>query len=120
MSSRFEAPLPEYLVGLLQKSLGELLAKREFHQTIHVPDPDVRQYQRGDTVVTVQTSNPHSHRRTVVVESEDVDVMPLVARAARSSIGEVTEEMMTFVQSVDQAATRRRVEECIQEMIPEL
>ena len=119
MSSRFEAPLPEYLVGLFQQSLGELLAERGFQQTLHVPEPDVRQFQREGTVVTMEISNPRSHRRTVVVESEEMDVTPLVALAARSSVGEVAEELMTCVQSVDQEAARRRVEECLLEMIPD-
>lgn len=99
-----------YLAGLLAEKLVGVLKEAGFQEVLRISEPHVTQFQRGSEVLTLQTSYPRSHHQLVVVESETVDVDPLVGRAARRAILEVSGELLGSLPWIDWGAVREEVE----------
>ncbi len=94
MSGRFQAFLKGYLAGVFVGKLSQELKSRGFRETLRIPEPSVIEFQRGSELVTVQAGHSGASDRLLVVESEAMEVEPLVTAAARDTILEVAAELL--------------------------
>ena len=117
MSSRLELSLGAYLAEILEEKLRAVLKDAGFRETLRVPEPDVTEFERGVEVLSLEIGHVRSHRQTVAVESEDVDPTPLVGRAAKETILEVSSELLCCLPSVDPSAARERVDACLSQLL---
>lgn len=101
------------MADLFESKLRWVLAGARFEEVLRLAEPDVTELQRGDEVLSLQVENAgHSHRR-VRVESESVDVRPLVGRAAKEVIVEVYEQTLGAMPWLDHSAARSEIDTCL-------
>ncbi|MHB1006318.1 MAG: hypothetical protein ACYC3S_11880 [Chloroflexota bacterium] len=104
MSERFEGELDAPLIGLLARHLAATLKAAGFAEYLRLAESHLSEYRRGEAVVSVVIEHVAHERQRLVVESEAVDVQPLVGEAARRSLLDVTTGLLAALPWVDRAA----------------
>ncbi|MHB1160946.1 MAG: hypothetical protein ACYC66_07970 [Chloroflexota bacterium] len=106
MSERFEASLKADLAGIFTERLSQMLQEMGFQETLHIPEPDVTEFQRDGEVVSLRIGHAGAHQRRVSVESESVDVASLAEKATRATILEVARDLLEALPAREGAAGR--------------
>jgi predicted RNA binding protein YcfA (HicA-like mRNA interferase family) len=117
MLGRFEATLDGYLAGVLVSALVKVLKSGGFQETLRIPEPSVIEFQKGSHLLMVQTEDHGPHQRTVAVESETVDVKPLLGAAATAAIVTISEELLGALDWVDRTSIPRGIEGCVADLL---
>ena len=117
MLERFDATLDSYLTGDFVKALCRVLKAEGFQETLRIPEPYVIEFQKGSHLLTVQTEDLGAHRRSVVVESESVDLKPLVGAAAKETIVALSEELLGALSWVDRGSISRSIGDCVVDLL---
>ncbi|MGE5620080.1 MAG: hypothetical protein ACM3US_12565 [Sphingomonadaceae bacterium] len=94
MAKRLDASLKTYLAGIFVEKLSQVLKEAGFRETLHIPEPDVTEFQRDAQVVTLQVHHVDAHHRQVIVESESVDVTLPVEAATRATVVEIARDLV--------------------------
>lgn len=118
MSERYEASVNEALVGFFTEKLAEVLQAEGFTEALHIPRPDVTEYQRGSHVVSLAIGHPHQHRREIVVESEHADLETIIGRTVRQTVASIAEELTDFFPKTDSLAVKGEVDALLGRMLP--
>lgn len=113
MSGSFQASLKSYLAGVFVEKLSRELKAEGFQETLRIPEPSVIEFQRGSELVTIQAGHAGAANRLVVVESESMDVNPLVRAAARDTILEIATELLVAISGPDQREIEARLVELL-------
>jgi len=107
--NRFEMTLESHLVQLFTENLTRVLEEGGFHQTLHLAEPHVWEFQDDSHVVTLQTSHSGSHDRAVSLESESMDVNPLVETATRKTVLDLSARLLGALPWIDGKAAAQRL-----------
>lgn len=107
MSERFEGELNGPLTELLARHLEETLEAEGFTEYLRLAEAHLTEYRRHEAVVSVVVERLARERQRLVVESEAVDVQPLVGEAARRALLDVTSALLKALPWVDREALER-------------
>ncbi|MHB1417611.1 MAG: hypothetical protein ACYC1C_20375 [Chloroflexota bacterium] len=117
MANRFEAELETYLARIFSEKLSDVLESAGFHETVRIHEPHVTEYQRNRDVLSLQTERVGPDKIAVSVESESIDVDPLIGLAARDVIVDVCDRMLSSLPWVDRQGARQHVEAYISTLL---
>ena len=118
MSERYEASVNDCLAEFFIARLNKVLQADGFVQALHIPEPDVTEYQRGSHVVSVSVSRARNHDRLLVVESGELNLEPVIAAAIRETVVEIADALMNFIPSVDNIVIEREVDALLVKLLP--
>ncbi len=116
MSDRFEATLDSHLAGIFEQKLYGVLGAEGFLETLRLAGPHVTEFQRDSDLITLQMGQRGGQRQLVVVESETVDVDPLVGAAAKKVIEEIADQLLGSLPGVDHTALSQRIRSCLADL----
>lgn len=116
MSDRFEASLKVHLAEILLEKLAEVLKAEGFREGLRIAEPHVAQYQRNSDLLTVQSTHV-GHHNELVVESETVDVDPLVGTAVKNAVVGIADELIHCLPWVDRYTARAEIESRLAELV---
>lgn len=109
MSDRIECSLDAYLAAIFTEKLSGVLEAAGYAQVLRIPEPHVTEFRRNDDVITLQVGHPRAHKQLVVVESETIDLNPLVTAAVRDTIVEVSDQLLGSLPWLDRATVREDI-----------
>jgi len=90
---RFEVVLDSYLAELFVEQLRDVLESSGFKETLRIHEPRVMEFQVGSHLLSVQIEEPAAHQRSLAVESETLDLQPLVSRAVSRTVVDVARRL---------------------------
>jgi len=117
VSDRFEATLEPYLAGIFEQKLHQVLRAAGFRETLRLAEPRIMEFQRNSDLLTFEQGQAESHRRWVAIDSDTVDLNPLVGRAARDTILEVSNALLGFLPWVDRPAVLQKIESSLTKLL---
>ena len=113
MAERYELLLDNWLATVLEQKLTDVLRSSDLQDTLHLVEPHVTQYQGRRGIVSVEIGRSGPHKRLLIVESETVEVAPLLWEAGKQTISEVSDQVLGALPWVDSGDLRRRILSCL-------
>ena len=117
VSDRFEASLKAHLAEIFLEKLAEVLEAEGFREGLRIAEPHVTEYHRDSELLTVQSTRVGHHKELVVVESEAVDVAPLVGMAVKNAVVGIADELFHCLPWVDRHTVRAEIETRLAELV---
>ncbi|MGI5836763.1 MAG: hypothetical protein ACOX87_09805 [Chloroflexota bacterium] len=117
MSDRFECSLDTYLADIFAEKLSNVLEAAGYEEVLRIPEPNVTEFRRNNEVISLQLGHSRAQKQMIVVESEIVDVAPLVAAAARDTIVEISDQLLGSLPWLDSTSVRMEIKKHLSNLI---
>jgi hypothetical protein len=115
----FEASLRDYLASALAQQLAAVLREGGYELILHLHEPEVSEYRRESTVVSILVGDEADNRRTLAVASDSAPVNQLVAMAARQLLSELSGELLRALPGLDPGRVQEQLATCLAQLLPD-
>lgn len=115
----FETSLRDYLASALAQQLAAVLGEAGYQLIVHLREPEVSEYRRESSVVSVQVGDEADNRRSLAVASESAPVDQLVARATKQLLLELSGELLGALPGVERGRAQEQLAACLAQLLPD-